>query len=46
MSTHAGHKTKVGFPRVDVKNYINAKRQRSMEYDTYEAGCLSQYFQR
>lgn len=44
MSMHAGHRANIGFTRVDVKNYINARRQRSMEYG--EAGCLSQYFQR
>lgn len=44
MSTHAGHRANIGFTQVDVKNYINARRQRSMEYG--EVGCLSQYFQR
>jgi len=44
MSTHAGHRSNVGFTRVDVKNYISKRRQRSMVYG--EAGCISQYFQR
>jgi len=36
--------TRVGFTRVDVKNYISKRRQRSMAYD--DVGCISQYFQR
>ena len=44
MSTHAGHRSNVGFTRVDVKNYISKRRQRSMVYG--KAGCISQYFQR
>jgi len=44
MSTHAGHRANVGFTEKDVRNYITAKRKRSMAYG--EIGCLSQYFQR
>lgn len=44
MSTHAGHRANLGYTRVDVRNYLMARRQRSMVYG--EAGCLLQYFQR
>lgn len=43
MSTHAEHNSNIGYTRVDTKNYLNPKRQRSMVY--VEAGCLSQYLQ-
>jgi hypothetical protein len=38
-STHAGHKANVEFTQVDVRNYITAKRQRSVMYD--DVGCVS-----
>ncbi|XP_004490690.1 protein FAR1-RELATED SEQUENCE 5-like [Cicer arietinum] len=44
MSTHAGNRANLGFTRLDVKNYLSARRQRSMMYG--DVGCLSQYFQR
>nr|KYP48164.1 Protein FAR1-RELATED SEQUENCE 5 [Cajanus cajan] len=44
MSTLAGHRANIGYTRIDVKNYLKAKRQRSMVYG--EIGCLLQYFQR
>ena len=43
MTTQAGHRANVGFTHVDVRNYITAKRQRSMVYG--DVGCLSKYFQ-
>lgn len=39
-----GHRANLEYTSCDVKNYLNAKRQRSMEYG--EARCLSEYFQR
>ncbi|WJX46143.1 hypothetical protein P8452_32970 [Trifolium repens] len=44
LSTHAGHRANLGFTELDVNNYINAKRKKSMVRG--EAGCLLQYFQR
>ncbi|RHN75693.1 putative transcription factor FAR family [Medicago truncatula] len=44
LSTQAGHRANVGFTEVDVRNYITARRKRSMAYG--EIGCLSKYFQR
>lgn len=43
MSTQAGHVSHVGYTRLDAKNYLKAKRQRSMMYG--DVGCLMQYFQ-
>ena len=43
MSTHAGHRANLGYTRLDAKNYLKARRQRSMVYG--EVGCLLQYFQ-
>ena len=44
MSRHAGGRANLGFTRLDAKNYLQSKKQRSMLYG--EAGCLLQYFQR
>jgi zinc finger SWIM domain-containing protein 3 len=44
LSTHAGHIANLGFTELDVNNYINAKRKKSMVRG--EAVCLLQYFQR
>ncbi|XP_058752672.1 protein FAR1-RELATED SEQUENCE 5-like [Vicia villosa] len=44
MCTQEGHSSNLGYTRLDIKNYLNARRQRSMVYG--DAGCLSQYFQR
>lgn len=30
MSTQVGHKANLGYTHLDVKNYLKAKRQRSM----------------
>jgi len=43
MSTQAGGRANLGFTRLDVKNYLKARRQRSMVYG--EVGSLMQYFQ-
>lgn len=43
MSTHAEHRANLRYTLLDVKNYLNARRQRNMVYG--EAGCLLQYFQ-
>jgi len=39
LSTHVGHSTNLGSTLMDVKNYLTARRQRSMVYG--EVGCLS-----
>ncbi|GAU40431.1 hypothetical protein TSUD_397500 [Trifolium subterraneum] len=44
MSTHAGHRANLGFTKLDVNNYISAKRKKRMVHG--EVGCLLQYFQR
>ncbi|GAU35628.1 hypothetical protein TSUD_30460 [Trifolium subterraneum] len=44
MSTHAGGRTNLGFTRLDVKNYLQAKRQHDMVHG--DLGSLMQYFQR
>ena len=38
MSTQAGGRANLGFTRLDVKNYLKARRQRSMVYG--EVGSL------
>ncbi|KAL8528923.1 hypothetical protein ACS0TY_006407 [Phlomoides rotata] len=43
MSRHAGGREGLGYTRIDAKNYLRSKRQRSMVYG--EAGCLMRYFQ-
>ncbi|GAU38767.1 hypothetical protein TSUD_64980 [Trifolium subterraneum] len=43
MRTHAGARANVGFTQMDVKNYINERRRKKMEYG--EAACNAQYFQ-
>ncbi|XP_073027865.1 protein FAR1-RELATED SEQUENCE 5-like isoform X2 [Primulina eburnea] len=43
MSKHAGGIDGLGYTRLDAKNYIRSKRQRSMVYG--EVGCLMRYFQ-
>ncbi|XP_028799375.1 protein FAR1-RELATED SEQUENCE 5-like [Neltuma alba] len=43
QSQYAGGRNNLGFTRVDVKNYLNSKRQRAMGYD--EAGCIFRYFE-
>lgn len=42
MYTKAGHSSNIGYTRLDIKNYLNARGQRSMVYG--DAGCLLQYF--
>src|SRR4051812_32043917 len=44
MRTHAGYNSNLGYTRVDIKNYLNARRQKSMVYG--DTRFLSQYFQR
>ena len=39
LSTHVGHSTNLGSTLMDVKNYLTARRQRSMVYGEVE--CLS-----
>ncbi|KAL8480856.1 hypothetical protein ACS0TY_027396 [Phlomoides rotata] len=43
MSRHAGGREGLGYTRIDAKNYLRSKRQRSMVYG--EVGCLMRYFQ-
>ncbi|XP_075483768.1 protein FAR1-RELATED SEQUENCE 5-like [Primulina tabacum] len=43
MSKNAGGIDGLGYTMLDVKNYIQSKRQRSMIYG--EVGCLMRYFQ-
>ena len=44
QSQYAGGRTNLGYTRVDVKNYLNSRRQRAMKYG--EAGCIFGYFER
>lgn len=44
MSRCVGGRENLGYTRLDHKNYLRTKRQRSLMYG--EAGCLMQYFQR
>ena len=43
MSAHAGGRTNLGYTPLDARNYLQARRQRSMKYG--EIGCLMEYFQ-
>ncbi|XP_028778696.1 protein FAR1-RELATED SEQUENCE 5-like [Neltuma alba] len=44
MSTYAGGKANLGYTRVDLQNYLQSKKQRSMKYG--EVRCLFEYFQK
>ncbi|XP_004295507.1 PREDICTED: protein FAR1-RELATED SEQUENCE 5-like [Fragaria vesca subsp. vesca] len=43
MSKQAGGRAAVGFTKVDVKNYLRSRRQRSLKYG--EAGYIIKYFE-
>ena len=43
MSAHTGGRTNLGYIPLDAKNYLRARRQRSMVYG--EIGSLMEYFQ-
>ncbi|GAU51399.1 hypothetical protein TSUD_413180 [Trifolium subterraneum] len=44
MSKEVGGRTNLGFTRIDQKNYLRKKRERSMEHG--DVGYLLQYFQK
>ncbi|KAF7834719.1 protein FAR1-RELATED SEQUENCE 5-like [Senna tora] len=43
MSKHVGGRVNLGYTRLDQKNYLRTRRQKSLEYG--EAGCLLRYFE-
>ncbi|KAF7818946.1 protein FAR1-RELATED SEQUENCE 5-like [Senna tora] len=43
FSRHVGGRDHLGFTRLDQKNYLRTRRQKSLKYG--EAGCLLRYFQ-
>ncbi|KAK4267293.1 hypothetical protein QN277_024091 [Acacia crassicarpa] len=43
MSTYAGGKANVGYTRIDVQNYLQSKKKRSLKYG--EVRYLFEYFQ-
>ncbi|KAF7824322.1 protein FAR1-RELATED SEQUENCE 5-like [Senna tora] len=43
FSRHVGGRDHLGFTRLDKKNYLRTRRQKSLQYG--EAGCLLRYFQ-